>query len=79
MKLKTAATPEMIKAKGYDTVLVSTGADIVISKMPGADGKNVFNILTAYSNKKDLGKNCGDDRRRKDRHRASNRHGKGWP
>lgn len=57
VKLNTAATPEMIKSKGYDTVLVATGAEPIISKMPGADGKNVFNILTAYSNKKALGKN----------------------
>jgi thioredoxin reductase len=57
VKLNTAATPEMIKAGAYDTVLVASGAEPVISKMPGADGKNVFNILTAYSNKKALGKN----------------------
>jgi thioredoxin reductase len=55
--LKTAATPEMINAKGYDTVLVATGAEPVISKMKGADASNVFNILTAYSSKKALGKN----------------------
>lgn len=55
--LKTTATPEMIKSKGYDTVLVATGAEPVISKIPGADGDNVFNILSAYSNKKNLGKN----------------------
>jgi 2,4-dienoyl-CoA reductase-like NADH-dependent reductase (Old Yellow Enzyme family)/thioredoxin reductase len=55
--LKTAAAPEMIKSKGFDTVLVAIGAEPVISKIPGADGKNVFNILTAFSNKKALGKN----------------------
>jgi len=54
---KTTATPEMIKAKGYDTVLVATGAEPIISKMKGADAGNVFNILTVYSNKKALGKN----------------------
>jgi len=57
VKLNTAATPELIRATGYDTVLVATGAEPVISKMPGADGNNVFNILTAHSNKKALGKN----------------------
>jgi len=57
VRLKTAATPSMIKAKGYDTVLVATGAEPVVSKMPGSDGSNVFNILNVYSNKKALGKN----------------------
>jgi len=56
VQLKTTATPEMIKSKGYDTVLVATGAEPAISRMPGADGSNVFNILTCYSNKKALGK-----------------------
>jgi pyruvate/2-oxoglutarate dehydrogenase complex dihydrolipoamide dehydrogenase (E3) component len=57
VKLNTAATPEMIKKNGYDTVLVATGAEPVASRMPGADGAGVFDILTAYSNKKALGKN----------------------
>jgi NADPH-dependent 2,4-dienoyl-CoA reductase/sulfur reductase-like enzyme len=55
--LNTTATPEMIKAKGFDAVLVATGAEPVVSRLPGANGKNVFNILAAYSNKKSLGKN----------------------
>jgi len=57
IKLKTIATPEMIKAKGYDSVLVATGSEVVDSRLPGVDGKNVFNILSAYSNKEALGKN----------------------
>jgi thioredoxin reductase len=57
VKLNTAATPKMIKAEGYDTVLVATGAEPVISRMRGADADNVFNILECYSNKKALGKN----------------------
>jgi pyruvate/2-oxoglutarate dehydrogenase complex dihydrolipoamide dehydrogenase (E3) component len=57
IKLNTTATPEMIKTKKFDTVLVATGATPVISKMPGADAKNVFNILSVYTNKKDLGQN----------------------
>ncbi|MBN1626102.1 MAG: FAD-dependent oxidoreductase, partial [Deltaproteobacteria bacterium] len=57
VKLKTTATPEMIKAGKFDTVLVATGAEVIESKMKGADSKNVFNILTCYSNKKALGQN----------------------
>jgi pyruvate/2-oxoglutarate dehydrogenase complex dihydrolipoamide dehydrogenase (E3) component len=56
VKLNTFATPEMIKAEGYDTVLVATGAEPVISKMK-SDGSQVFNILEAYSKKNELGQN----------------------
>jgi len=57
VKLNTGATPEMIKRAGYETVLVATGAEPVVSKMKGADADNVFNILEAYSRKDKLGKN----------------------
>jgi 2,4-dienoyl-CoA reductase-like NADH-dependent reductase (Old Yellow Enzyme family)/thioredoxin reductase len=57
VKLNTKATPAMIKAAGFDTVLVATGAEPVISKMPGANASNVFDIVSSYSNKKALGKN----------------------
>ncbi len=56
VKLSTAATPEMIKGGGYDTVMVATGADPVTSKMK-VDGAKSFNILEAYANKDKLGKN----------------------
>jgi len=56
VKLKTKATPDMIKKAGYDTVLVAAGSEPAISRMSGADGSNVFNILSCYSNKKALGK-----------------------
>lgn len=57
VKLKTTATPKMIQAAGYDAVLVATGATPAVSRMPGADGDNVFDIMSAYSNKKAIGKN----------------------
>ena len=57
VKLNTKATKEMLKSSGYDTVLVATGSEPVASKMKGADAKNVFNILTSYSNRKALGQN----------------------
>jgi len=56
VKLNTTATSYMIKSKEYDTVLVATGAEPVMSRIPGADGKNIFNIMEAYSNKSSLGK-----------------------
>jgi len=56
VKLNTAATPEMIKAGGYDTVLVATGAEPVTSNMK-VDGAKKFNILEAYDKKDELGEN----------------------
>jgi 2,4-dienoyl-CoA reductase-like NADH-dependent reductase (Old Yellow Enzyme family)/thioredoxin reductase len=55
--LNTEATPEMIKKKGYDTVLVAVGAEPAISKIPGADGKNIWNIVNVYGREKELGQN----------------------
>jgi|WetSurMetagenome_2_1015567.scaffolds.fasta_scaffold50082_1 thioredoxin reductase len=56
VKLNTTATPEMIKAVGYDTVLVAIGADVVASRMK-TDGSKVFNILDVYYKKDQMGKN----------------------
>ncbi len=55
--LNTEATPEMLRAKGYDTVLAALGAEPFVSSLPGADGKNVWNVVDAYSNEKAMGKN----------------------
>jgi NADPH-dependent 2,4-dienoyl-CoA reductase/sulfur reductase-like enzyme len=57
VKLNTKASGAMIKAGGYDTVLVATGSEVNESKMKGADAGNVFNILTCFSNRKALGQN----------------------
>jgi len=57
VKLGTQATGDMIKSKGYDTVIVATGADVVKSRMKGADAGNVFDIMTCYSERKKLGEN----------------------
>jgi 2,4-dienoyl-CoA reductase-like NADH-dependent reductase (Old Yellow Enzyme family)/thioredoxin reductase len=54
VKLNKAATPEMIKKAGYDTVLVATGAEVIKSKMRGADAANVFDIMEAYTKKDKL-------------------------
>ena len=55
--LSTRATPEMIKAKGYDTVLVANGAATAFSEWESQGKANVFNLMDTYTNKKALGKN----------------------
>jgi pyruvate/2-oxoglutarate dehydrogenase complex dihydrolipoamide dehydrogenase (E3) component len=57
VKLNNRATKEMLKSAGYDTVIVATGAEVVTSRMRGADASNVFDITTCFSNKKALGQN----------------------
>jgi NADPH-dependent 2,4-dienoyl-CoA reductase/sulfur reductase-like enzyme len=54
--LNSEATTEMIKAKGYDMVLAALGSEPVVSKIPGSDGKNVYDIMTAHHSEKSLGK-----------------------
>jgi len=56
VKTNTAATPEMIKAAGFDAVLVATGAEPVASRMK-VDGAKSFNIVEAYARKDELGQN----------------------
>jgi 2,4-dienoyl-CoA reductase-like NADH-dependent reductase (Old Yellow Enzyme family)/thioredoxin reductase len=55
--LNTAATPDMINAKGYDTVMVAVGSEPVMSRIPGADGTGVYNVATVIGKEKSLGKN----------------------
>lgn len=55
--LKTEATPEMVKAKGYDVVLAAIGADVIVPKIPGSDGRNVYDLMAVYGREKELGKN----------------------
>ena len=53
----TEATPEMIKAKGHDAVIAAVGASPNPVKIPGAEGKNVYDIINVYSREKELGRN----------------------
>lgn len=55
--LSTEATPEMIKARGFDAVLVAAGADPVVPDIPGADGANVWSPISVYGKEKTLGAN----------------------
>jgi 2,4-dienoyl-CoA reductase-like NADH-dependent reductase (Old Yellow Enzyme family)/thioredoxin reductase len=57
VKLETAATPEMIKKKGFDAVVVAAGAEPIIPRIPGADGDHVWNVGNVYDNEAKLGKN----------------------
>jgi thioredoxin reductase len=53
--LNTRATPEMIKTKGYNVVMVAIGADPVIPDIPGANGSDVLAPIFVYGSK-NLGK-----------------------
>jgi 2,4-dienoyl-CoA reductase-like NADH-dependent reductase (Old Yellow Enzyme family)/thioredoxin reductase len=55
--LNTTAMPEMIRAKGYDAVVVAIGAEPVISNASGTEGSKVYNVIEVYGNEKALGKN----------------------
>jgi 2,4-dienoyl-CoA reductase-like NADH-dependent reductase (Old Yellow Enzyme family)/thioredoxin reductase len=55
--LNTEATPEMIKQKSFDAVLVAAGSEPIIPKITGADEGNVWNVVNVYGNEKSLGKN----------------------
>lgn len=54
--LGTEATPNMIKASGYEAVLVATGSEPSVPRIPGAEGKNVYNIISVYGRESELGK-----------------------
>jgi pyruvate/2-oxoglutarate dehydrogenase complex dihydrolipoamide dehydrogenase (E3) component len=54
--LLTKATPEMIKANGYDAVLVALGSEPVIPDIPGAVRNNILVPIFAHGNKT-LGQN----------------------
>lgn len=49
-------TPEMVKAGGYDVVISAVGAEPIIPRVPGIDGKNVINALTILDNPPKIGK-----------------------
>jgi NADPH-dependent 2,4-dienoyl-CoA reductase/sulfur reductase-like enzyme len=55
VKLNTNAVPAAIKAAGYDTVLVAVGAEVTKSKLAGGNAGNVFDIMSCYSRKNELG------------------------
>jgi 2,4-dienoyl-CoA reductase-like NADH-dependent reductase (Old Yellow Enzyme family)/thioredoxin reductase len=54
--LNTEATPEMLEKEEYDVVLVAAGAEPIIPRIPGADGKNVMYAPEVYGNEDNLAK-----------------------
>jgi len=56
IRLKTTATPEMIKEKGFEAVLVAIGAEPVVPDLPGADNKDVYKTVDVFGKEKALGK-----------------------
>jgi NADPH-dependent 2,4-dienoyl-CoA reductase/sulfur reductase-like enzyme len=55
--LNTEPTPEMIKGKKYDAVLVAIGAEPIIPPIPGVDSQNVVFAKDIYGQEHTLGKN----------------------
>ena len=55
--LGATATPDMIKGKGFEAVLVAIGAEPVVPGIPGADGKNVYKAVDVFGKEKSLCKN----------------------
>jgi 2,4-dienoyl-CoA reductase-like NADH-dependent reductase (Old Yellow Enzyme family)/thioredoxin reductase len=56
VKLGTGATPEMIRKKGYDVVMVAIGDEAAMPRIPGADAENVHNVVDVFGKHKELGK-----------------------
>jgi NADPH-dependent 2,4-dienoyl-CoA reductase/sulfur reductase-like enzyme len=54
--LRTRATPELIREKGYDAVLVAPGSEAIVPDIPGAVKGKVLTPLFAHGNPT-LGKN----------------------
>lgn len=52
--LNTRATPEMIDGR-YDAVVVAVGAQPIVPKIPGADGKNVTVATDAIMHSEEIG------------------------
>lgn len=55
--LNTEATPDMIRAGGYDVVLAATGAEPIILRIPGVDTANVRPAIDVFGREDELGEN----------------------
>lgn len=54
--LNTEATPEMIRAKGYDALIAALGAAPYMTRLPGSDADNVYDVMEVYEKEPELGK-----------------------
>jgi pyruvate/2-oxoglutarate dehydrogenase complex dihydrolipoamide dehydrogenase (E3) component len=54
--LNTEATPDKIRSKGYDAVVAALGAAPYMTRIPGSDADNVYNVMEVYEKEKELGK-----------------------
>jgi len=50
LHLKTEVTPESLKSKKYDAIVVATGTKQYIPKVPGSDNKNVVTAVDVLNN-----------------------------
>jgi 2,4-dienoyl-CoA reductase-like NADH-dependent reductase (Old Yellow Enzyme family)/thioredoxin reductase len=55
--LDTEATPDLLRNKGYDTIIAAVGAEPVCPLIPGVDGKNVIFASDVYGNEDTLDRN----------------------
>ncbi len=57
VRLNVCATPELVKAEGFDVVLVAVGSKPNIPDIPGAFGSNVHMPISVYGHHSRLGEN----------------------
>jgi len=57
VRLNTKATPEMLKKEAYDAVLVAIGAEPIVPRIPGINGKNVVFAADVFGKEDTLAKN----------------------
>ncbi len=57
VKLNTAATKELMNDFAPQAIIVASGSEPAVPKIPGADGANVFTCVTAHEQPEKLGSN----------------------
>ncbi|MCD8145166.1 MAG: FAD-dependent oxidoreductase [Oscillospiraceae bacterium] len=57
VKLNTAATPELLKAEGYDEVILAIGSEPIVLPIPGVDRENVCFAIDTVAKEPEMGEN----------------------